>query len=65
MTVKDKKISAEEELFAKGVCEKERELSDKKYAIKLVEKIVFGLVALILTSVVVALLALIIKGSAK
>ena len=40
--------------------EKLRQENDKKYAIKLVERIVFGLVALILTGVVGALIALII-----
>lgn len=39
----------------------EREKSDRDYAIKLVEKIVFSGVALVLTSVVIAILALIIK----
>ena len=40
---------------------KERAISDKMYAIKLVEKIVFGLVGLVLTGVVTALITLIIK----
>jgi len=35
--------------------------SDKKYAIKLVERIVFGLVSLILVGVVSAIIALVIK----
>lgn len=64
MTVKDK-ITAEEELFAKAICEKEREVSDRRYAIKLVETIVFALVGLILAGVITALLALIIKGSSQ
>lgn len=65
MTTKDKKINADEQLFAKEVCEKERKISDDKYALKIVEKIVFGLVGLILVAVVTALLALVIKGSIK
>lgn len=56
------KISASEELFARQCVEEQRKISDERYAIKLVEKIVFTLVGLILTAVVVALLALIIKG---
>lgn len=64
MPTKDK-ISVEEELYAKKCIEEQRKLSDERYAIKLVEKIVFGLVALILTSVVVALLALVITKGAK
>lgn len=40
--------------------DREREISDGKYAIKLVEKIVFGLVALITTSVIIALISLVI-----
>lgn len=38
----------------------QREESDRKYAIKLVEKIVFGFVGIVLTVVIGALLALII-----
>lgn len=39
---------------------KEREASDEKYAIKLVERIVFSMVALILTSIMLAWLALVV-----
>lgn len=60
MTTKDKNISAEQELFAKDICEKEREVSDRKYAIKLVEKIVFTFVGLVLLAFAGALIGLII-----
>lgn len=60
MTTKNTKISAEEELFAKQVCEDERKISDSKYAIKLVEKIVFTFVGLILVAFAGALIGLII-----
>jgi hypothetical protein len=39
----------------------ERETADGLYAIKLVEKIVFGMVALILVAVVSALVALVVR----
>jgi len=39
----------------------EREISDQKYAIKLVEYIVFGFIGLIAVSVVGALLALVLR----
>jgi hypothetical protein len=39
----------------------EREISAKLYAIKLVEKVVFGLVALILVAVVGGWIALVVK----
>jgi hypothetical protein len=38
----------------------ERTISDGKYAMKLVEVVVWGMVALILTSVFIALLALVV-----
>ena len=39
----------------------ERDISDQKYAIKLVEYIVFGFIGLIAVSVVGALLALVLR----
>ena len=41
--------------------DRERKIYDKKYAIKLVEKIVFGFVTLILVAVASALIGLIMK----
>jgi VIT1/CCC1 family predicted Fe2+/Mn2+ transporter len=38
----------------------EREISDRSYAIKIVERIVFGLIALVCVGVVTALLKLIL-----
>ena len=38
----------------------EREASEKLYAVKLVERIVFGMVALILIAVLTALIALVV-----
>ena len=44
-------------------CEKEeRIISDRLYAIKLVEKIVFGFVGLILIAVATALIALVVRN---
>jgi hypothetical protein len=40
---------------------KEREITDKLYAIKLTETIVFGLCALILAGVVTAIVALVLR----
>jgi uncharacterized membrane protein len=42
---------------------KEREVSDARYAMKIVEKVVFGLIALILTAVVGAIISLVIINS--
>lgn len=50
------------ELHIRDKHEKMRESNDKRYAIKLVERVVFGLVSLILTAVVVAVITLVIKG---
>ena len=55
------KQQLEDKLARDDCSRKERELSNQLYAIKLVEKIVFGLVGLILTAVVGALVALILK----
>ena len=38
-------------------------ITDKKYAIKLVERIVFSMVALILTGVLIALISLVVIGN--
>jgi len=43
------------------IVKSERKESDEKYAIKLVEKIVFGLVTLIVVSVFTALVATVLK----
>jgi len=45
------------------IIQKEREKSEKSYAIKLVEKIVFGLVSLICIGFVAELINLVIKKS--
>lgn len=42
--------------------EEERALSDSKYAIKLVENVVFGMVGVILLAVVTALVALVVNS---
>lgn len=55
------KEQLEDELVLRRHLEDERKKSDALYAIKLVEKIVFGLVTLILTAVMVALVALVLK----
>ena len=41
--------------------EEERRQNDSRYAIKLVERVVFGLVALIATSVIIAIISLVIN----
>ena len=50
------------ELHFKEKAEKERQKSDRLYAIKLVEKIVFGFVTLMGVAVIGALLKLVIIG---
>jgi hypothetical protein len=50
-----------EELRCTEVTKQERVTSDKLYAIKLVEVIVFGMVSLILTAVAVAWIALVVR----
>jgi len=61
----DKKTNAEykTEEYVRAVVKDERETSDKNYAIKMVERIVFGLVAIILSSVAVALIALVVVNN--
>ena len=54
-------VPPEIELHIRKNHDKFREESDDKYAIKLVERVVFGMVTLILTSALVAWIALIIK----
>lgn len=53
MTINDKDI----ELKVLKNNTHEREVSDKKYAIKLVEKVVFGIVGLLLSAIAVAILS--------
>lgn len=55
------KQQLEEEIRVEDRLKQEREVSDKSYARKLVEMIVFGMVGIILTSALVALLAKVIK----
>lgn len=57
----EKDIDPKLELHIRKEHDKFRDESDEKYAIKLVERIVFGLVSLILTGAIVAWLALIIR----
>jgi hypothetical protein len=56
------KVSDSVKLHVKTEMDKEEVRCDKSYAIKLVERVVWGLIGLILTTVVVALLASIIKN---
>ena len=58
---KKETVGLQEQLRCMEVTKKEREISDDRYAIKLVEKIVFGFVALILVAVAGALIALVVK----
>ena len=44
------------------IIKEERIESNKLYAIKLVERVVFGLVTLMVTAIVVALISLVVKG---
>lgn len=48
-------------LYIKEQTDKERDVSDKSYAIKLVEKIVFGMVGLICVAFIGSLIALVMK----
>lgn len=55
------KEQLEEQIRIEERLKQERDLSDRSYAKKLVEIIVFGMVGIILTSALVALLANVIK----
>lgn len=58
---KDKKITELEHIiYIHDVTKRERECSDKKYAIKLVQDIVFAMVGLALLAVISALIALVV-----
>lgn len=61
----EKKTNAQYEIDEqiREVAKEEREVSDKAYAIKLVERVVFGMVGIILTSVLLALVALVIVST--
>ena len=48
------------ELLLRELLDKERETSDKLYAMRIVQDLVFGMVALILMAVVGALIALVV-----
>lgn len=49
------------ELRLRDAMERERKESDRKYAIKIVERIVFGLVVLLLSGVIAAILRAVLK----
>ena len=55
------KSELEQELKLRDALEREREVSDRSYAIKLVERIVFILVGLLAVGVVTALVNSVIK----
>lgn len=55
------KEQLEDEVYLNERIEEERERNAELFAIKLVERIVFGLVGLILTAVVTALVVLVLK----
>lgn len=48
-------------VFHKDAMEKERALSDSRYADKIVEKIVFGMITLILVAVIGAIISLVVR----
>lgn len=52
---------AKTELRLRDAFHKERETTDKLYAIKLVEVVVFGMVGLILMAVIIAIVALVVR----
>ena len=59
---KDRRIAdLNHQVFHNDQMAKERAISDKKYADKLVEKIVFGMVSFILLAVLSALVLLVVK----
>lgn len=58
-SVKVRKL--EEELRVAECLKKEREVSNNIYALKIVEKIVFGLVGVVLLAVIGAVVALVIR----
>ena len=55
------KEQLEEEIRVRDLLEKEREISDKCYARKIAETILFGLVAMFCLAVVGALIKLVLK----
>lgn len=61
MTPKKTQQELQDELDYINLAKQIRAESDSLYAIKLVEKIVFGLVALILVAIVTALIAGVVK----
>ena len=61
MGIKKTNKELKAELDLKEVLDQERDLSDRTYAIKLVEKIVFTLVAILLTGVIMALMNLVLR----
>jgi hypothetical protein len=56
-----REIQLEEKLRVAEALAEERRMSNDLYAIKLVERIVFGLVALVITSVTGAIIALVVS----
>jgi lipopolysaccharide/colanic/teichoic acid biosynthesis glycosyltransferase len=60
MTEKTREELAAENALYKALCD-ERELSDRRYAVKLVERIVFAACGLVLIAVVTALVAMVVQ----
>lgn len=61
MDDKEKIEALEHIVFHNDRMKEEREISDAKYAAKLVEKIVFGMVTITLIAVIGAILALVVR----
>lgn len=59
--MEETKEQLQDRLYLEQRIQKERDTSDGRYAIKLVEKVVFGLVSLLAIGVITALLRLILK----
>ena len=61
MTSDKTKEELERDLAIRDTVEHERELSDQRYAIKLVERIVFAACGLVLVAVITAIIAMVVS----
>jgi hypothetical protein len=57
----DELVDLRHRVFHNEKMDEERKISDEKYAAKLVEKIVFGMITMILVAVVGSIIALVVR----
>lgn len=60
MEIDEQVVELQHKVYHNEMMEKERAISDERYAVKLVERIVFGFCAIILVAVVGAIVALVV-----